>query len=144
MAPPGSRSAGGDEELEGDEGTSEEEEKVFRVGGVTYLHIPSKDPHDAGIFYERVFGWTLLGDPEAPAFEDGTGHVIGTWVPFRSAATNTDEGILCYIYVESIDETLDKILVNGGEVTTQPYEDGGIQIAVFRDRDANTLGIWSH
>jgi predicted enzyme related to lactoylglutathione lyase len=56
---------------------AEDEPRVFRVGGVSYLRIPAEDPGRSAAFYESVFGWNLRGDPGDPSFEDGTGHVIG-------------------------------------------------------------------
>jgi len=56
---------------------AEDEHRVFRVGGISYLRIPTEDPRRSAVFYETVFGWSLRGDPDDPSFEDGTGHVIG-------------------------------------------------------------------
>jgi predicted enzyme related to lactoylglutathione lyase len=55
---------------------AEDKPRVFRVGGVSYLRIPAKDPGRSAAFYEAVFGGAC-GDPDDPSFEDGTGHVIG-------------------------------------------------------------------
>ncbi len=55
----------------------QDEPRVFRVGGISYLRIPAEDARRSAAFYEAVFGWSLRGDPEDPSFEDGTGHVIG-------------------------------------------------------------------
>ena len=50
---------------------------VFRIGGISYLRIPAEDPQASAAFYGAVFGWKLRTDRDDPAFEDGTGHVIG-------------------------------------------------------------------
>jgi hypothetical protein len=54
-----------------------EEHRVFRVGGVSFLSILATDPPRWAAFSEAVFGWSIWPDPKEPAFEDGTGHVIG-------------------------------------------------------------------
>jgi len=66
-------------EVPGDQVSSgpEDEHRVFRVGGISYLRIPAEDSRRSAAFYEAVFGWSLRGDPDDPSFEDGTGHVIG-------------------------------------------------------------------
>jgi catechol 2,3-dioxygenase-like lactoylglutathione lyase family enzyme len=84
---------------------AEEEHRVFRVGGVSYLRIPAEDPRRSAAFYEAVFGWSLRGDPDEPSFEDGTGHVIGHFIADLPVAG--EAGVLAYIFVERVDETLE-------------------------------------
>jgi hypothetical protein len=86
----------------GQERKNEEEPRVFRVGGVSYLRISAEDPRASAAFYEAAFGWSLRGDPEDPSFEDGSGHVIGHFV--------TDQAI-------------------AGEVVTAPYSEGDLLVA---------------
>jgi hypothetical protein len=56
----------------------DEEGRVFRPGGVSYLHIPAPDPARSAAFYRAAFAWNIRDDEDSPAFEDGAGHVIGT------------------------------------------------------------------
>jgi predicted enzyme related to lactoylglutathione lyase len=119
---------------------AEEEPRVFRVGGLSYLRIPADDPRRAATFYEAVFGWTLAGDPGAPSFEDGTGHVIGHFMADLPVAG--EAGVRPYIYVERVDETLDDVAAHGGEILTAPYSDGDLRVATFRDPPGNVIGVW--
>jgi uncharacterized protein len=114
--------------------------RVARVGGVSYLHIPATDRARSAEFYAAVFGWRLHGDPEAPSFEDGTAHVIGRWV--TDQAPTGDDGIRPYIYVESVQATLEKVTARGGAVARPPYEEGALTVATIRDPAGNTIGIW--
>lgn len=116
------------------------EQRVYRVSGVTYLHIPARDAYEASHFFQAVFGWSLRGDPEHPYFDDGTGHVLGTWVTHRSPAP--ESGILPYVYVENLDETLDKVCANGGQILMLPFQEGDSRIATFTDPSGNAFGIW--
>jgi predicted enzyme related to lactoylglutathione lyase len=129
-----------DEAEEGD-GLLAEERRVYRVSGVTYLHIPARDEHEASRFFQSVFGWNLRGDPEHPSFDDGTGHVLGTWVTYRQPAP--DAGILPYIFVESLDETLDKVCAHGGAIRSLPFQDGDLWVATFTDPSGNAMGLWA-
>jgi uncharacterized protein len=113
---------------------------VFRAGGVSYLHIPAQDPSRSASFYEAVFGWTVGGDPGRPSFEDGTGHVIGHFI--EHAAVAGEAGVRPYVYVESVDDTLGKVETNGGGVLTQPYPEGDLWVATFRDPSGNVIGVW--
>jgi len=57
-------------------------------GKVCYIEIPATDVERSAEFYRKVFGWRIRrrGDG-APAFDDPTGEVSGSWVHGRSAVT---------------------------------------------------------
>jgi len=74
--------------------TGEAENPVFRIGGVSFLRIPTDHPQQTADFYRDVFSWNVRDDPEEPAFEDGTGHVIGHFV--RDAVSG-EAGIRPYV-----------------------------------------------
>jgi uncharacterized protein len=113
---------------------------VFRIAGVSYLQIPADDPGRSAAFYEAVFGWRVAGGPERSSFEDGTGHVIGHFVAGVPVAG--EAGVRPYVFVESVDETLAKVVAHGGEVVTAPYPEGDLRVATFRDPAGNVLGVW--
>ena len=113
---------------------------VFRPAGISYLHIPAADPQASAAFYREVFAWTVDTDREAPSFEDGGGHVIGHFLPDLQVAG--EAGIRPYVYVDSVDETLERIAAYGGEVVDEPYPEGELWVATFRDPAGNVVGIW--
>jgi len=113
---------------------------VFRPGGVSYLRIPAPDPPRLAAFYETVFGWRLRGDPGRPSFDDGSGHVIGHFVPDVPVAG--EGGFRPYVYVASVDATIAAALAAGGEVETEPYPEGDLTVAVLRDPVGNVVGVW--
>lgn len=113
---------------------------VARPGGVSYLRIPARDVPKSAEFYRAVFGWRLRGEPESPSFSDGTGHVIGHW---RTDLRVVGEaGVLPYIYVAHLDDTLSAATEHGAEVVTAPYPEGNLWIATIRDPAGNVIGIW--
>jgi uncharacterized protein len=116
------------------------EPRVFRAAGVSYLRIPAEDPRRAAAFYESVFGWTVDTNRPDPSFEDGTGHVIGHFVADQPTAG--EAGVRPYVYVERLDDTLEKISAHGGAVETAPYPEGDLWVATFRDPAGNVLGAW--
>jgi uncharacterized protein len=117
-----------------------DEQRVFRVSGISYLRIPAPEPRAAAAFYQEVFGWNVQEDRDEPSFEDGTGHVIGHFMFDLPVAG--EAGVLPYIYVERVDETLERIVAGGGEVVTAPYPEGDLWVATFRDPVGNVLGVW--
>jgi uncharacterized protein len=113
---------------------------VFRVGGISYLRIPAADPGRSADFYATVFGWQVATDRDDPGFEDGTGHVIGHFV--SDLDTAGEAGVRPYVFVDSLDETLEKIIADGGAIVTAPYPEGDLWVATFRDPSGNVVGVW--
>jgi predicted enzyme related to lactoylglutathione lyase len=115
------------------------EERVFRRAGISYLHIPAPDPRRSAAFYRAVFGWNVR-DGGSPAFSDGTGHVTGHLVPDLPVAG--DCGVVPYVYVDSVDETLDKVSKSGGSIVRRPFSEGELWVATAHDPAGNLFGIW--
>jgi uncharacterized protein len=113
---------------------------VFRPGDVSYLRIAAPDPERSAAFYSAVFGWKVR--PGADAFEDATGHVIGHFMQDLPVAG--EAGVVPYIYVRDIDGTLAQVPAAGGEVTTGPYPEGDLWVAMTRDPAGNAVGVWQH
>lgn len=115
--------------------------RLRRPGSVSYLHIPASDVREAASFYQKVFGWNIHGpDTDRPGFEDGTGHLGGAWV--TNQKVSREPGLLPYIYVERIHETMEEIVASGGEVILAPYPEGNLWVATFRDPAGNVMGLW--
>jgi hypothetical protein len=111
---------------------------VFRPGDVSYLRIAAPDPARSAAFYNAVFGWKIRKD--STAFEDGTGHIIGHFMPDLPVAG--EAGVIPYVYVQDIDEALARVPGAGGEVTTKPYPEGDLWVAMTRDLAGNAIGVW--
>lgn len=114
---------------------------LARPGGVTYLHIPAKEPAILAAFYRDVFGWTIRdATSSSPAFQDGSGHVIGHFV--KEQEVTDDAGVRPYVYVEDVHATVQKIAKHGGRVVREPFAEGALTVAVFADPAGNVLGVW--
>lgn len=110
------------------------------MGGVSYLRIPAPEPAPVVSFYREVFGWEVREDPVHPAFTDGTGHVIGHFMPDLAVAG--EGGVLPYVYVADLDRALEKVLAHGGTIVDQPYPEGDLWVATARDPAGNVVGLW--
>ena len=119
---------------------SDDAPSVFRSGGITYVRIPAPDPRGTAGFYRDVFGWNVRHDRDVPAFEDAGGHVIGHFMPDQPVAG--EAGVRPYVYVESVDEVLERVTASGGEVVDAPYPEGDLRVATFRDPGGNVIGVW--
>ena len=113
---------------------------VFRPNSISYLRIPAPDASQLSAFYGAVFSWTLRERPYGVSFTDGSGHVIGHFIPELAVAG--EAGARPYIFVESVDRTSALITAHGGTVVVEPYEEGDLWVACFRDPAGHVLGIW--
>ena len=111
-----------------------------------WVDTSQPDPEAAVAFYGDLFGWELenVMPPDAPgkyftARLDG-GDVAAISSPADDAATavwNT------YVWVESADETAEKVRAAGGRVLTEPMDvfDAG-RMAVFADPAGAVFSVW--
>jgi uncharacterized protein len=115
--------------------------RLATPGAITYLHIPAADVRQAAAFYREVFGWHISNpDSDRPSFDDASGHLSGAWISDHLVAT--EPGLLPYIYVNQVEETVARILASGGEIVTSPFPEGLLTVATFRDPAGNVIGLW--
>jgi predicted enzyme related to lactoylglutathione lyase len=113
-------------------------ESEIAHGRLGYLQIPALDVVKSAEFYERIFGWRI--ERPYPSFE--APGLIGQWVTDRRPAT--DAGLLAWINVDRIDDTLNSVPSNGGQVVDPPSADGPRWLATIRDPAGNLIGIVQH
>ncbi|WP_266159421.1 VOC family protein [Dyella silvatica] len=114
---------------------------IFDHGRLAYLQIPALDVNVSAAFYQANFHWQIRGQgTEHLGFSDASGDTIGAWVTGR--AISASPGVLAYIYVHGIDAALAQITASGGDIVTEPYAEGDLWVARFRDPAGNVLGIW--
>ena len=117
---------------------------------IAFFEIPASDFHRAVDFYETVLGMQL------PTFECETEKMAcfteeGETVGAISYASNFDflpstHGVLIHFNCEDIEQTLEKVLLKGGEVVspkTKIEADGKGWFAVFTDSEGNRIGIYA-
>lgn len=114
---------------------------TYGHGKICYIELPATDVGRSAAFYEAALGWTLRrrGDGRT-AFDDGVGEVSGAWVTDRPPMS--DVGILIYIMVDSVAETVGKVVAAGGEITQPLGADAPEITARFRDPAGNILGLY--
>jgi predicted enzyme related to lactoylglutathione lyase len=115
--------------------------RLATPGALTYLHVPAADVRQAAAFYRDVFGWHINNpDSDRPSFDTPNGHLSGAWI--SDHLVPTEPGLLPYIYVDQLEDTLSRILARGGEIVTSPFAEGLLTIATFRDPAGNVIGLW--
>jgi hypothetical protein len=112
-------------------------------GKICYLEIPTENVKRAANFYSAIFKWQMrdLGTEHA-AFDDGVGVVSGMWSPGRKPSA--EPGLLVYMMMDSVADTVDTIIANGGKIV-QPIGIGAPEItATFLDLDGNIFGLYQN
>jgi uncharacterized protein len=117
------------------------DEGLARHGHVSYFEIPTTDAEQSAAFYEVVFGWSVQRrDDGRRSFDDRSGGLIGRWIAGR--AVSHEPGLLPFIYVNRIDDVVERVVNQGGKIVKPPYPEGNLWVATFRDPAGNLIGIW--
>ena len=105
---------------------------------VNYLEFTAVDIPKTKEFYRNSFGWEFTDyGPEYVAFTDGDfegGFAKGEIVK---------GGPLVILYSENLQGSLEKVKINGGEITKPIFEFPGGKRFHFHDPNGNELAIWS-
>ena len=122
---------------------STEKQPTYGNGKICYIEMAAEDIAHSADFYKAVFGWNIRkrGDG-ATAFDDGVGEVSGAWVKGRTPATTP--GLLVYVMVDDIEETIAKVIINGGTIVQPVGEDAPEITARFRDPAGNVIGLYQN
>jgi len=110
-------------------------------GKICYLEIPATDVARSADFYRQSFGWEVRtrGDGQI-AFDDRAHAVSGTWVLGRKSAS--EPGLLIYIMVDSVAETLERVVAHGGAIVQPIGGDAPEITARFSDLAGNIIGLY--
>jgi|SRR3954471_2687163 predicted enzyme related to lactoylglutathione lyase len=118
-------------------------EPTLGNGKICYIEIPADDIDRSVAFYQEVFAWNVRqrGDGSR-AFDDGVGQVSGTWRAGRKPMTEV--GLLIYVMVDSVAETIGKIEKAGGTIVQGIGGDAPEITARFADPAGNILGLYQN
>ena len=113
----------------------------YANGKICYIDFPATNPQASADFYHRVFGWKIRtrGDGSI-AFDDGVNQVSGTWSTGRTPSA--EPGMLLYIMVVDIDESVKAVIANGGQIVQPVGADAPEITARFRDPAGNIVGLY--
>lgn len=116
-------------------------ERLIRDNSFTYMKIRSNDPEASAKFYGDVFGWNIRDASAGRAsFDDASGYLSGSW---EHDLDPSPDGILPFIYTNDVEAAIDRVRQSGGEVVQEPYDEGGLRVATFRDPSGNVVGLWN-
>jgi predicted enzyme related to lactoylglutathione lyase len=111
---------------------------------ICHVEIPTTNFEKAKSFYSKIFGWkvNLMPDMNYASFETGS-EPGGGFNKVDKVTSSGEEGVLIYISVDEIHQTLARITELGGNVIkekTEIPETGWY--ALFVDPEGNVIGIF--
>ena len=118
---------------------------------VGYFEIQVDDFKRSQEFYRKVFEWNFSKiDAPFEYYAIDTGHkdeesINGGMLKRQQplAKNNGVSGYVCAVYVDSIDQTLEKIKKHGGVVTMGKTQLPGLgHIDYGLDSEGNAVGLW--
>jgi len=110
-------------------------------GKICYVEIPADDIPKSANFYEAIFGWPIRSDNHGnAAFDDGVGVVSGMWTNQYKAST--EPGLMVYIMMDSVEETVDAVIANGCKIVQPIGMDAPEITARFSDPFGNVFGLY--
>lgn len=115
---------------------------------VVYFEIPVNNLERSEKFYSSVFNFVfekeIIDSYEMSLFpfEEENSGITGALAK-GDAYKPTKEGIIIYFKTESIDNTLQKVLQNGGAILYPKKTDGkyGFAVAEFEDSEGNRIAL---
>jgi len=124
--------------------------KTAKVG---WFEIQVDDFKRAQVFYHEVFGWNF-SKVDAPfdyymidSGEKQEERIDGAMSQRQKPLEKNSgvSGYVCAIYVDSIDETLEKVKKHGGLVTMGKTEQPGMGYFAYGvDSEGNAFGLWEN
>ncbi|HTK21855.1 MAG TPA: VOC family protein [Mucilaginibacter sp.] len=110
-------------------------------GKICYVEIPANDILKSANFYEAVFGWPIRSDNHGnAAFDDGVGVVSGMWT--NQYKPSTEPGLMVYVMIDSVEETVEAVIANGGKIVQPIGMDAPEITARFSDPFGNVFGLY--
>jgi hypothetical protein len=114
---------------------------TFANGKICYIELPATDIARSSKFYADAFGWNVRTRGNGSvAFDDAVGEVSGTWVTGRPPSDRA--GILFYIMVDSVADTINAVVAAGGKIVQPIGADAPEITARFLDPGGNLIGLY--
>lgn len=115
---------------------------------VIYFEIPVNDLQRAQDFYRRVFGFTfekeVIDNYDMALFPFDAGNIGITGALAKGDVYKpTRNGVILYFSTQNMDETLQKVTEQGGEILYPKTlnEKYGFFVAEFEDSEGNRIAI---
>lgn len=114
------------------------------VNRFNWVEIRVRDLERAKNFYVGIFDWKISGKENRDwaywLIDTGEKPGGGMWRMPKDKPT----GVLVYILVDNIDETLEKVVKLGGKIVSPKVREGENFMATIADPDGNMFGLYQY
>jgi predicted enzyme related to lactoylglutathione lyase len=113
-------------------------------GSIVWFEIPADNPERANAFYGSLFGWKINPFPGTGDYwHIDTGGADDSPDGAMKRRKHSQEPVINYISVDSVDKFADKVAKLGGKIcmAKTPVPQMGY-FAVCQDTEGNAFGIW--
>lgn len=105
---------------------------------INYIEFKANDLEVVKTFYSAVFGWTFTDyGSNYVAFSDS-----GLEGGFEKTDENIVNGVLVILYHDDLENTKEKVVQAGGEITQNIFSFPGGKRFQFKDPAGNELAVW--
>lgn len=121
--------------------------EIPKHGTICWRELATRDLPAALDFYSKMFGWTLQQSAISPMEYkeiqfDGTAHGGMMAIDENWGPTPPPSHWTTYIAVNNADETVSKIVENGGSVRVPPFDAPGVgRISIVADPSGAAFSI---
>jgi predicted enzyme related to lactoylglutathione lyase len=121
-------------------------DEKFNVGSFCWNELITSDAEKAKEFYRSLLGWTSedldMGAMTYTMFKKGDKTVAGLLRIPEALKNNMHPHWLSYIYVEDLDQTVEKLKSLGGIVVLITPIQGAGRFAIIKDSTGAFIAFW--
>ena len=112
------------------------------INAIDYIEMPSRNLAETKRFFAALFGWSFEDyGPDYASFDDG--RMTGGFFSSEKTATAEAGAALIVFHQENLEESRQKVVDLGGEITKEIFEFPGGGRFHFLEPGGGEFAIWS-
>ena len=109
---------------------------------IDYIETPSRDLAKTKKFFSALFGWSFVDyGPDYASFDDG--RMTGGFFSSEKNASVDSGAPLIVFYHSELEETHEKVVDLGGEISKEIFQFPGSRRFHFREPGGGEFAVWS-
>lgn len=111
-------------------------------GKINYIEMPSSDLLETKRFFKSAFGWSFVDyGTEYTAIENA--GIDGGFYKSDKKAITENGSVLVILYSSELENALEKVISEGGEIIKDIFSFPGGRRFHFSDPNGNEYAVWS-
>jgi len=109
---------------------------------INYIEMPSRDLPATKRFFKNAFGWSFV-DYGAEYASIVNAGIDGGFYKSEKKATTENGSVLVVLYSSELENALEKVISEGGEIIKDIFSFPGGRRFHFSDPNGNEYAVWS-